>query len=319
MKKKIIVISGDPNSINSEIILKTWKKLNKEVKKKTYFISNSLLLKNQFKKLNSKQKIIQVKNLNDQKNCNFIKVLNLDLNFKNPFKVSKKHSSKFVNECLSLGHNLALRDDVAGIINCPIDKKLFKKKNIGVTEILASMCNVKDNSEVMLIKSKNFAVAPLTTHLDLKDVSKRINKKIIINKIKIINHWFKKFLKKKPKIGVLGLNPHNAELRDNSEEKKFIIPAIKILKKNNINVYGPLVADTVFINHYKKLDVILGMYHDQVLTPFKSIFRYDAINITLGLKYLRLSPDHGVASNLIGKNEANYESLLHCVKFLNRF
>ena len=319
MKKKIIIISGDPNSINSEIILKTWKKLNKEIKKRIYFISNSLLLKSQFKKLNSKEKIVQVNNLDDQKNNNIIKVLNLDLNFRNPFKVSKINSSKFVNKSLNLGHNFALRDDVAGIVNCPINKGLFKKENIGVTEILASMCNIKNNSEVMLIKNKNFAVSPITTHIDLKDVSKKINKKIIIKKIKIINQWYKKFLKKKPKIGILGLNPHNAELKNKSEEKKIIIPAIKILKKNNINVFGPLVADTVFIEHYKKFDVIIGMYHDQVLTPFKSIFKYDAINITLGLKYLRLSPDHGVASNLIGKNKANHESLLHCVNFLNKF
>ena len=78
-------------------------------------------------------------------------------------------------------------------------------------------------------------------------------------------------------------------------------------------------ADTVFIEKYKKYDVIVGMFHDQVLTPFKTLFKFDAINITLGLKYLRVSPDHGVALDLICKNKANPFSLINCIKFINKF
>jgi len=78
------------------------------------------------------------------------------------------------------------------------------------------------------------------------------------------------------------------------------------------------VADTIFINQYKKYDVIVGMFHDQVLTPFKTIYKFNAINITLGLKYLRVSPDHGVAKDLIKKNKANPTSLLNCIDFINR-
>ena len=126
-------------------------------------------------------------------------------------------------------------------------------------------------------------------------------------------------MKKKPKIGILGLNPHNAELREKSEEKKIIIPAIKKMRKSGFNVHGPLVADTLFIEDFKKYDVIVGMYHDQVITPFKTIFKFDAINVTLGLKYLRVSPDHGTAINLVGKNNANYNSLLNSIKFINKF
>ena len=83
-----------------------------------------------------------------------------------------------------------------------------------------------------------------------------------------------------------------------------------------MTVFGPLSADTVFINH-KKYNVIVGMYHDQVLGPFKTLFKFDAINLTLGLKYIRNSPDHGTAIQLIGKNKANYESLMKCIYFLN--
>ena len=131
----------------------------------------------------------------------------------------------------------------------------------------------------MLIKNKNFAVSPITTHVNLKNVVKRIKKNLIIKKINTINSWYKKYIKIKPKIGILGINPHNGEMRKNSEEVRIILPAVKKLKKNGLNVFGPLVADTVFINDYIKYDIIVGMYHDQVLTPFKTIFKFDAINL----------------------------------------
>ena len=195
----------------------------------------------------------------------------------------------------------------------------MRKKNIGVTEILAKKCDIKNNSEVMLIKNKKFAVSPITTHIDIKNVSKTIKSQIIINKILTIHKFYLKYFKKKPKIGILGLNPHNAEMRKDSEEKKIIIPSILKLKKRGVNLTGPLVSDTLFIEDFKKYDVIVGMYHDQVLTPFKTIFKFDAINVTLGLKYLRVSPDHGVAKKLIFKNKANPKSLIECINFINKF
>ena len=126
-------------------------------------------------------------------------------------------------------------------------------------------------------------------------------------------------MNRKPKIGVLGLNPHNAEFRENSEEKRVILPSILKLKKRGIKVDGPLVSDTVFINEYKNYDIIVGMYHDQVLSPFKTIYKFDAINITIGLKYLRVSPDHGIAKNLVGKNKANVISFLKSIEFIEKF
>ena len=93
-------------------------------------------------------------------------------------------------------------------------------------------------------------------------------------------------------------------------KKKINITSLKKLKKLNINLYGPFVADTLFMNNYKKYDVIVGMYHDQVITPFKTLFKYDAINITLGIKYLRVSPDHGTAKDIMKKKIANHTSLI---------
>ena len=169
----------------------------------------------------------------------------------------------------------------------------------------------------MFIHNKKLSVVPITTHLDIKDISRKLSSNLIVKKMYTLNKFYKRIFKKKPKIGILGLNPHNAEMRRNSEEIKIIIPAIKKLKSKGINISNILVSDTVFIKSYKKFDVIAGMYHDQVLSPFKALFNFDAINITFGLDYMRLSPDHGPAYDLVGKNKSNYLSLFKCVKFLD--
>lgn len=319
MKNKILIVSGDPNSINSEIIYKSWINFNANTKRKIYFISNYLLLKKQFKKLKYKINLTRVKNIDDNFFNNSLKVLDIPLKFVDPFNVPYKSSVEFVKNSLNLAHNLAIRKNVNGIINCPIDKKLLKKKNFGITEYLASKCKIKNGAEVMLIKGKKFSVIPITTHVRLKDVSKKITSNLITKKIITYYKWFKLTYKKNPNIGILGLNPHNAELTKNSEEYKIIIPAIKkIKKKRGYKIKGPLIADTVFINDYKNYDVIIGMYHDQVLAPFKTIFKFDAINLTLGLKYLRLSPDHGTAKNILRKKIANPSSLIRCIEFLSK-
>ena len=317
MIKKIILLSGDPNSINSELIFKSWKKINKTLKKKIYLISNYNLINKQFRKLNYKIKTIKVKSIDDEIKTNKLKILNIDLNSKKTFDISKKLASKFIKESLDLAHELASTKKECGIINCSIDKKLLNKKNIGVTEYLSLKCGIKDRSETMLIYNKDLAVSPITMHDDLRNISKKITKKKIIIKVNVINKWYKKNYNLKPKIGILGLNPHNAELRKNSEEKKIIIPAIADLKKMTINISGPYVADTFFIKDFKKFDVIIGMYHDQVLAPFKTLYKFNAINITLGLPYIRISPDHGVAKDIIGKNKADTTSLINCLQFMN--
>ena len=319
MNKKIIIFTGDPMSINSEIIYKCWKKINNSIKKRIYIISNFNLLEKQFIKLKYPIKFIKVKNIYQNSNDTRLKIIDINLKFKNAFKIPTVSSSKFIINSLNYAHRVAQDINVSGMINCPINKKLLNKSNIGVTEYLASKSNIKDHSEVMLIHNDIISVSPVTTHIDLKDVPKKISKKIIIKKIITINKWFIKNFKIKPKIGILGLNPHNAELRISSEENKIIIPAILNLKRFGIKITGPLVSDTIFINNYKKYDVLVGMYHDQIIAPFKTLFKFEAINITLGLKYLRVSPDHGVAIDLIGKNKADSSSLLQCINFLNKY
>ena len=318
MKNKIIIVYGDPNSINSEIIFKSWKKISKNLRKKIYLISNYDLLKKQFKKLKYSVQLKNVNNINENASENKLKIINVDLKFRDPFNVKRNQASQFVINSLNLAHQYALNKNVKGIINCSINKVLLNKKNIGVTEFLASKCKINDRSEVMLINNKKLSVCPITTHIDIKQVSKQIHQNLIFKKVSKINIWFKKKFKRKPKFAILGLNPHNAEYKKHSEEKRIIIPSLSKIRKSGISIDGPYSADTIFINEYKKYDIIIGMYHDQILGPFKSIFKFDAINVTLGLKYLRVSPDHGTAVSMIGKNLASPLSLLRCIEFINK-
>ena len=171
----------------------------------------------------------------------------------------------------------------------------------------------------MLIYNKLLSVSPITTHIPLKDVPKKISTKIILKKIITINKFYKNKLKKKPRFAVTGLNPHCESNFNNSEEDKIINPAIKIAKKKKINVEGPFAADTLFIKkNILKFDVVIGMYHDQVLTPIKTLYNFNAINITLGLPFIRISPDHGPNNNMIGQKKSDPTSLREALIFLRK-
>ena len=171
----------------------------------------------------------------------------------------------------------------------------------------------------MLIYNKKLSVCPVTTHLPINMVAKKITKKLILDKILIVNNFYKKYFRFKPRIAITGLNPHCESILNFNEDKKIILPAIQSSIKKNINVKGPFSADTVFLRqNRKKFDVVIGMYHDQVITPFKTLFEYDAINITMGLDFLRVTPDHGPNEKMVGKNKSNPLSLIKALNFLDK-
>ena len=171
----------------------------------------------------------------------------------------------------------------------------------------------------MLIYNKNLSVCPLTTHLPLKMVAKKITKDLIYEKVSLIDNFYKKKRRLKPKIAILGLNPHCESVHKYNEDEKILKPAIKNLFNQGYKIYGPFSADTFFLkDNRKKFDVVIGMYHDQVLTPFKTIFEYNAINITLGLPFIRVSPDHGPNEKMMGKNISNPQSLIEAINFLDK-
>ena len=316
MNQLIPIIAGEPNSINSEIIAKAWKKKKKF--KNIFVIGNYSILNKQMLKLGIKIPLAKIKSFQEFKKIDKLLVLDVPLKFKSEFSINPSDAKIYILKCFDIAHNLALKKRIKGFINAPIDKKIFNEKYLGVTEYLSEK-NMCKNKEVMMIHNKKLSVVPLTTHIEIKNVTSKITFNLIKSKIITLNKFYFKIFKKKPKIAILGLNPHNSENRDNSIENKIIKPALIKLKKIKIDIKGPFPADTAF-NKQKTnaYDVIVGMYHDQVLAPFKALYGYDAINITLGLKYLRLSPDHGTAQDIIGLNKGNPESLESAINFLNR-
>ena len=321
MNKPIAIIAGEPNSISSEIIFKCWKLRKKYIHKPFFIIGSVQLLNLQMKQLKYKIKIKKINKHFKIRDLNEIglPVYDIDYTQKKPFEKISSKSNKYIFKCFEVALKLVKDKKILGFINCPISKEyLFKNKHQGVTEFLSKKLNKKNNNEVMLIYNKKLSVSPITTHIPLNQVSKKINQYKIVEKVKIIDNFYKKFLNKKPNFAILGLNPHNFSISKKSEEKKIINKAIKSLVKLKINAKGPVAPDSSFVIFKKyKFDVIIGMYHDQVLSPFKALYNFFAINITLGLPYIRISPDHGIAEDIIGKKIANPNSLIESIKFFN--
>ena len=315
--KPIIIVAGEPNSIFLEIFFKalTYKKFKSPI----ILIASLNLLKLQMKKLNIKKniKLLNSIKLNEYKlNNKSINLININYNPQKPFENVSSKSNHYIEQSFELAIKILQKKITNKFINGPISKKFFlKKKFLGITEYLSNKTNTKNFA--MLIYNKKLSVCPITTHLPLKRVSKKINKKLIIQKIKLINIFFKKYIKKKPNIAITGLNPHCETIDSFNEDQKILKPTIKHLSKLKYKVSGPFAADTIFLKkNRKKYDVIVGMYHDQVLTPIKTLFEYDAINITLGLPFIRISPDHGPNEKMLGKNLSNPLSLIKAITFL---
>ena len=317
--KPIIIVAGEPNSVFLEIFFKSLK--FKKYKSPLIIVCSKKLLQEQMKKLrfnfkiNTVDKDITKLNVLNNKQINLV---NVNYNFKRCFEKISNKSNDYIKNCFDIALEILKRNKLTKFINGPISKKHFLKgKTLGITEYLAKKTN-KDHGVAMLIHNKNLSVSPLTTHLALKDVPRKISKKKLQIHVKLINDFYKTNFNKKPKIAITGLNPHCESNFNNSEEDKIIIPAIKNLKQRKFNVDGPYPADTIFIKDYiKKYDVIIGMYHDQVLTPMKTLFNFNAINITLGLPFIRVSPDHGPNTSMLGKNKSNPQSLIEALKFLD--
>ena len=316
--KPIIIVAGEPNSIFSEIFFKSFK--NKSFKSPIILIASKSLIELQMKRLKIKKKIKLITFANLKKNHldnKKINLFNVSFNQKKAFDKISNKSNYYIKKSFDIALKILSKKITNKFINGPISKKFFlKKKYLGITEYLAHRTKTKNFA--MLIYNKDLSVCPLTTHLPLKKVSKKIDKYMIKKKIKLIDTFYKKILKQKPKIAITGLNPHCESVDSFNEDEKIIKPTIKSLNKLNYKLSGPFSADTIFLKrNRKKYNIIVGMYHDQVLTPLKTLFEYDAINITLGLPFIRVSPDHGPNEKMLGNNESNPLSLIKSIKFLD--
>ena len=316
--KPIIIVAGEPNSIFLEIFFKTFKL--KKFKSPLILIASKEIVMLQMKALNFKFKI----NLLDYNgkslsklNKNKINLLNVDFHQMSPFTEISFKSKKYIEKSFDIALNLIKLNITKKLINGPISKKYFlKKKFFGITEYLGE--KTRSKNVAMLIYNKYLSVSPLTTHIPLKSVTKKITKKFIIDKILLINEFYIKKLKFQPKIAVAGLNPHCESRSLLDEDKQILLPSISMLKNKKILIDGPFPTDTIFLKQNRnKFNLIIGMYHDQVLTPMKTIYEYDAINVTIGLPFIRVSPDHGPNEKMMGKNLSNPLSLIRSLEFLD--
>src|SRR5829696_8084597 len=207
-------------------------------------------------------------------------------------------------EALKAGH-------IQGLVTAPIHKKNVQGEDFsytGHTPFLKDVDGAKD--VLMLLDDQNLRVALVTEHLPVKEVTAHITKEIILSKLHLLHQSLRRdFGIDKPRIAVLGLNPHAGdEGLIGEEEEKIIQPAIKEAK-NKMMVYGPYSADGFFARaSYTKFDAVLAMYHDQGLVPFKTIAGGEGVNFSAGLSFVRTSPDHGTAFDIAGKNIADSTS-----------
>lgn len=234
-------------------------------------------------------------------------------------KIPSKHPSRIGGKYALESLDAAIKDIKEGkifaLITSPLSKRGVELNGVkfkGHTEFLAKKFGLKDDEVVMTFFSDKIKVALLTTHLPLKKVHLFIEENFIKKKVRILNRWYKSFFLKIPKIAFLSLNPHRGE---NGREDRIIEKSLKSLK----NVKGPFSADSFFVRKfYKDFDIVFAIYHDQGLIPFKIISGGKGCNVTVGLPFLRVSPDHGPAYEITFKETADISSMVYCIKFISR-
>jgi len=311
---RAVFTCGDVNGIGPEIAVKIFSRILNS-KNKLLFVCPKNVFDFYYKLTNStfRYKITNGNSFSDS-HLNLITLPNVKLEIGHPTKASGKVAFNSIKKALSI----IAKDYADVLVTAPISKEAFNTAKInfpGHTELLAKQ--EANSNYMMLFLSEKVKIGLVTIHLPISKVAGQIKTERIINAIDLLNYTAKRDLGiSKPKIAVLGLNPHAGEnglIGD--EEIKIIVPAIKSLQKK-VNVSGPFVPDAFWGNkNFKKFDLILGMYHDQALIPFKLLNFNSGVNFTAGLKLIRTSPDHGTAYDIAGLNKADESSLYQSYKY----
>jgi 4-phospho-D-threonate 3-dehydrogenase / 4-phospho-D-erythronate 3-dehydrogenase len=321
MNRPVIGIScGDINGIGIELIIKAMADQRLlEICTPVIFASNKVI--------NFYRKAVPEINFNYQSTKELNRISHKQINIFNCWEDEIAINPGVLNE---IGGQYAVKSLVAaatalkenkiqGLVTAPIHKKNTQSEGFnftGHTPYLKHLYNAKD--VVMLMVAENMRVGLVTEHVPVAEAAKYITKEGIVSKLGILkDSLLKDFGIDKPKIAVLGLNPHAGdEGLIGKEEEEIIKPAIKDFKQSNSNVivYGPYSADAFFARgQYQKFDAVLAMYHDQGLIPFKSLAMGEGVNYTAGLQGVRTSPDHGTAFDIAGKNKADVDSFLAAI------
>ena len=326
--KPVIGIScGDLNGIGIELIIKTFSDIRiLDMCVPVIYASNKVI--------NFYRKSITESNFNYQNTRDYGRLNPKQVNVFNcweeevainPGQLSDE-AGKYAVLSLQTAVAALKQKQIDGLVTAPIHKKNIQSADFnftGHTPYLKHIFEAKDVA--MMLYAGNFRVALLTEHIPVSDIAKHITKEAIVSKLGIIYKSLQRdFNIDKPRIAVLGLNPHAGdEGLIGNEEETIIKPAIKEAKNNNMLVVGPFSADAFFArNNHQKFDAVLAMYHDQGLIPFKALANGEGVNYTAGLPAVRTSPDHGVAFDIAGKDKADASSfitaLFECIDIINR-
>lgn len=318
-KLKIGITQGDTNGIGYEVIIKSLMD-SKIYELFTPVVYGSKKISSYHKKaLNLDSFLFNYITKAEEARSNKANLIDVtDENIDVEFGVGSKNSGLAAFQSLEMAVKDLQNGAIDALVTAPINKESIQSEDFnfpGHTEYLAE----KDGKQaLMFLVSDRVKVAVVTGHIPLKDVAGAINETLIVEKLDAINHSLKKdFSIRKPKIAVLGLNPHAG---DNgligNEDNEIIIPAIEKAKTKGIFCMGPYPADGFFGNRsHEKFDAVLAMYHDQGLIPFKTLAFGEGTNFTAGLSFVRTSPDHGTGFDIAGKGNANPESFLKAIYY----
>tara|TARA_B100000035_G_scaffold297622_1_gene290567 strand:+ start:5091 stop:6071 length:981 start_codon:yes stop_codon:yes gene_type:complete len=316
MSKRIAITLGDPGAIGPDICVMM---AQSHINSNHVVIADPKLLTDSSKKLKIQISINILKNLTSKttSGSGVINVYPVKLNAKYKPGQMNPSNAAYVIKTIETAAKGCLDKHFDAMVTGPISKSILNKggfKISGHTELLAKLCNSRS---IMMLMNDRLKVTLQTIHIPLNKVANEINKSSIIEKIKIINSDLKsKFGFRKPKILICGLNPHAGEDGLLGEEEINIIgPAVSSLKKIGINIDGPVPADTAFIKKLiNKYDVIHTMYHDQGLPVIKYDNFSKTTNVTLGLPIIRVSVDHGTATDLVGTGNVDISSFTQALK-----
>ncbi|MDB3861534.1 4-hydroxythreonine-4-phosphate dehydrogenase PdxA [Paracoccaceae bacterium] len=310
----IVITSGDPSGIGPEVIQKSWTSLKEDKDCNFFWVGDPLHLPNNgipWQPIKHPEEASQV----------FSEALPVLVHkFSNSLKVGQPQPENAgdIISVIKKAVNLVVTDKAKALCTSPINKDVLKSgahfPYPGHTEFLAHLDNI--DTPVMMLACPKLKVVPATIHIPLKEVPRSLSIVGLSETIKITNEAMKeKFNISEPVIAVSGLNPHAGENGQlGREEKEILIPAIRNLQ-GSINIIGPLSADAMFHPSARaKYDVAITMYHDQALIPLKTIGFEEGVNITLGLSFVRTSPDHGTAFDLAGQNIADETSTIKAIK-----
>jgi 4-hydroxythreonine-4-phosphate dehydrogenase len=318
---KIVVTAGEPAGIGADICLSLPALgLNSSDNTELYVIADPDLLDERARLLGSDIELNIHKNLHDLSStydCDKLNIIPLTLHGSCQAGKLNPENSAYVLQMLDLACDLCLHDKVDAMVTGPVQKNIINEAGFAFTGHTEYLAERSSATPVMMLATETLRVALATTHLPLKDVSQAITKNSLTETIKILDDFLKHQAGiTQPRIIICGLNPHAGENGTlGNEEINTIIPVIENLKQEGLHLAGPLPADTLFTHKYlEQADAVLAMYHDQGLPVLKYSGFGKAVNITLGLPFVRTSVDHGTALDLAATGKASNSSLVEAIK-----